>query len=232
MKQKDYKVWLEYSATMGQPRARAISQEKLRFNLEQDRIRRQEATLEQGRFFVKSPLRDWEERLALIAITNCKSKKEWQNEEAKDMCLKATGTMTHKSAGELLDRYRDKIQRIYQTETVYNRQIKRCEEMISTLKRQISELEPTNRKRALRSAQNKLKHWRERLMGLQCQLAGHLHTENRLEQKSMKWLGITEKIKIANIRQEIRQEKLCAGNKYGFNPLGQSRETAEIMFTD
>jgi len=232
MKQYDNEIWSEYTAFMSTEQRYEITPDEIKRNLEQERAKRRETTLGQGKFFVDCPLKEWEQKLSLIAVSNCKSRSEWQNEEALDIRLMATGVMVHKSAEELLQRYRDKIQRIYKTESMYEKQIKTCEVMIDNLKSQIVALEHTERKRALRSAKNKLKHWQERLTGLKINMAHHLSKENRLEYKNMKWLGITEKIKTAAISHEIQEEKRGTGNKYGFNPKAQSRETAEIMFTD
>lgn len=232
MKQQDYELWTEYAATMNRTTCRRITQAELWQNLENARQKRLQDTIDQGKFFVNCPVKAWEQKLALIATTNCKSRQEWQNDDARDMRMLATGVMSHKSAGELLEHYQDKTQSLYHTERLYERQITECQNMITGLKQQIRELEPTNRKRALRSAQNKLNHWQARLAGLQCDLMRHQRKERRIEQKSMKWLGITEKIKTADIAREIKQEKGGIGNKYGFNPKAQSRETAEIMFED
>ncbi len=232
MKQQDYELWAEYSASMAVMPNSFFAQSVLKQNLENERAKRREYTQEQGKFFVNDPLKPYEQNLALIATTNCKSRQGWQNDEADDMRICTTGIMLHKSAEELLEHYRDKIQSIYRTESLYERQIADCKQMIVKLGQQIVDLESTNQQRALQSAKNKLKHWQERLTGLQCGLAHQQNREKRIEQKCMKWLGITEKIKIAETALEIKHEKASLGNKYGFNPKAQSRETAEIMFLD
>lgn len=232
MKQQDYELWAEYSASMAVMPNHSFAPSVLKQNLENERAKRREYTQEQGKFFVNDPLKPYEQNLALIATTNCKSRQGWQNDEADDMRMCATGIMVHKSAEELLEHYRAKIQSIYHTEILYERQIADCKQMIVKLGQQIVALELTNRKRALQSAKNKLKHWKERLTSLQCDLAHQQNREKRIEHKCMKWLGITEKIKIAETALEIKQEKASLGNKYGFNPKAQSRETAEIMFSD
>ncbi len=232
MKQQDYELWTEYSASMAVMPNHSFAPSVLKQNLESERAKRREHTQEQGKFFVNDPLKPYEQNLALIATTNCKSRQDWQNGEADDMRMCATDIMVHKSAEELLERYRVKIQSIYRTESLYERQIADCKQMIVKLGQQIVVLEPTNRKRALHSAKNKLKHWQERLTGLQCDLVHHQNREKHIEQKCMKWLGITEKIKIAETELEIKHEKAGLGNKYGFNPKAQFRETAETMFLD
>lgn len=232
MKQQDYELWTEYSASMAVMPNQSFAPSVLKQNLESERAKRREYTQEQGKFFVNDPLKPYEQNLALIATTNCKSRQDWQNGEADDMRMCATDIMVHKSAEELLEHYRAKIQSIYRTESLYERQIADCKQMIVKLGQQIVVLEPTNRKRALHSAKNKLKHWQERLTGLQCDLVHHQNREKHIEQKCMKWLGITEKIKIAETELEIKHEKASLGNKYGFNPKAQFRETAETMFLD
>ena len=232
MKQQDYELWTEYSASMALMPKSVFTSSVLKQNLENERAKRREYTQEQGKFFVNDLLKPYEQDLALIATTNCKSRRGWQNDEANDMRMCATGIMVHKSAEELLEYYRDRIQSIYHTESLYERQIADCKQMIITLEQQIIDLKSTNRQRALQSAKNKLKHWQERLADLQCNLAYQQNREKRIERKCLKWLGITEKIKIAETACEIKHEKTCLGNKYGFNPKAQSRETAEIMFLD
>ena len=48
----------------------------------------------------------------------------------------------------------------------------------------------------------------------------------------MKWLGVIQKIRIADIAKEIKCERGGNGNKYGFNPNMSSRETATDMFQE
>jgi hypothetical protein len=228
--QNDFELWQEYADMMARPRI--PTPEDLRRNLAADRKRRREKMLDSGRHFDSSPVRDYEQKIAQIADANCKTPTEWRNAEADDMRHSATGVMVHKSAGELLERYRGKIQSVYRTEQWYEQQIGECEARIAELQKQIVELVQTRRRRTLRGAQNKLRHQRARLAGLQCNLMRHWGKERRLEQKSMKYAGIMEKIKTADVARQIRAERGGVGNKYGFNPHAADRETAEIMFTD
>lgn len=55
---------------------------------------------------------------------------------------------------------------------------------------------------------------------------------DRYERLIYKWLGICEIIHQADIAHEIAVERKGMGNKYGFNPNMQSRDTATGVFED
>jgi hypothetical protein len=174
---------------------------------------------------------NYELKIAAIAEANCKSRVEWRKAEADDIRRRATGKMRQKSAGELLEGYREKLQRVYRISGWYDGQIKDCNEQIIELEKQMANVNSGRKRNRIR---NKLKHWRGVLVELQYKLSRQEQREKRYEQLVMKWLGIMEKIKIAETAQEIHLEKsgIDNSNKYGFNPKAQSRETAEIMFRD
>ena len=55
---------------------------------------------------------------------------------------------------------------------------------------------------------------------------------HRLEFLVRKWRSICEAIRVADIKKTIAEERSGHGNKYGFNPNMQSRETATDIFTE
>ena len=239
MTQADYDIWQEYERMRQQeqksqtPTAYDVWQSQAAKTAE-DWEREEEDQRFKNSDFAAPPteLELYERRISEIAAANCKTRKEWQDEEAEDMRPLATGVMTQKSAGELLERYQTKIQGIYRTEKWYEKQVVECDLRIAELEKETENLAQTNRKRALTGARNKLKHWRARRAGLQRDAMRHLGKERRLEKKNMKWRGVMEKIKEADTARAIRDERRGIGNKYGFNPKAKSRATAEIMFHD
>ena len=226
MTQVDFDIWQEYAAMMSP--SRIHTPEELRRNLEKDRHQRRINTTRH----LPTPLEKYELRVAEIAERQCKTPAEWRKDDAEDMRHLASGEMWHKSAGECLERYEMKMQGIYRFWGRYKNQTAACEQMIAELEQLVAELTPTNRKKALQSAQNKLGHWRGRKLDLQRLLVRHRPKERRYERLTMKWRGINEKIKVADIARQIWDERRGIGNKYGFNPKAQDRETAEIMFQD
>lgn len=230
-RQQDNEIWLEYQASFQQQRT--FTPYELAENLRKERDWRKEQTRDAGKFAAYCPLEAYRQKLADIALVNCKSRAEWQNADGISFNLDTSnGVMVHKSACELLERYQNKATSAFHTIQWYAAQIKHCDEEIEKWQKQIAELNHMHRPRAQRSAQNKLKHWRERHLMLEIQMSKAVQKNNFLEQKVMKWMGITEKIKIAAIAREIRKEIDGCGNKYGFNPNMQSRETATDIFSD
>lgn len=181
---------------------------------------------------LNTPLENYELKIAKIAESECKTPAQWQNEEAEDIRINALGDMTHRSAGECLERYQLKIQMAYKNENRIQSEINRYLTIIQEKEKLIAELSPTGYKNRLRSARNKLEHAKGCKVILECELAKQSLKTQRYERLIMKWIGINEKLTFAHIKQEITDEKAGIGNKYGYNPKAQSRETAEIMFQD
>ena len=136
--------------------------------------------------------------------------------------------MQHRQADELVERYKGKALVKYQSESWLCEQIAICDNMISELQK----LPAMTGQSKTKSAQNKLEHWRRRKMGYELSLKEILQKIARLENKAMKWRGIREKIRIAEVAREIAAERSGIGNKYGNNPKMESRETAEGIFQD
>lgn len=199
------------------------TQQTLQENLSKFRQEYRQRTLESGKHFIECRHQDYDRKLAEIALDKCKSKKEWQDMEADDQRTKATGHMTELSAEELMERYIDKTNLSYNAEQWFMEQIKLCEKELAYIAiTNISE----------RKKHNKITHWQERRTGYLVKLHVQIHKTHRLESFALKWCGIYHKIKLANIAKEIAAERKGVGNKYGFNPNMQSRETATGIFED
>lgn len=219
--QKNYEIYAEYCASFISPKI--YTPQELDENLQKHHKQYREKLGDSGRHFVQTPHIDYEKQLIQIALANAKSKQDWQNAEADDMRMQATGQMTHKNASELLDRYLEKIQRSYKAEAWFQNQITICDKKLSEI---IASNIPAHKK------SNKIKHWKSRRTGFVVNLAVQIEKTNRLEFLVTKWRGICEQIRLAEINKEIRQEKQGIGYKYGFNPNMQSRETATDIFND
>ncbi len=219
--QQNQDLYTEYCA-MYSLRTHHTEQE-LANNLQTHRQEYSEKLNDSGRHFVQSPYTDYEKKLIQIALANAKSKQEWQDMEADDMRMKATGFMTHKNASELLDRYANKIQNAYKSEKWFQRQIDICNTKISEI---AASNMPAHKK------ENKITHWKSRRTGFVVSLAVQIEKTNRFEFLATKWRGICEQIRLAAIKREIRLEKQGVGNKYGFNPNMQSREDATGVFNE
>lgn len=181
---------------------------------------------------LNTPLENYEFKIANIAEQDCKTPAQWQNEEAEDIRINALGAMKYRSAGECLELCQDKLQRAYTNEKRVQTEIDKYLAIIQDKEQIIKELSNTGYKNRLRSANNKLEHAKGCIVVLECELSKQEPKTQRYERLIMKWTGINEKLKLAHIKQEIRAEKAGIGNKYGYNPKAQSRETAEIMFQD
>lgn len=173
--------------------------------------------------FLKRFQREYEQKFIQTALNDAKHKKEWQQMEADDIRMRANGIITQLSATELLDRYCNKIQRAYKTEQWFLEQIEICNQKILEL--QNSNLPPQRK-------HNKITHWRERKTGYDVNYCLHIQKMHRLEFLVRKWRSICEAIRLADIKKTIAEERNGYGNKYGFNPKKQSRETATDIFSD
>ena len=168
-------------------------------------------------------LAGYEEKLLQRALQEIKTKKEWQDLEAEDMRPKAIGVRPHTSAFELLDRYKNRIQRTYRVEEWFLKKIAECDKVIAE-----TNTWQTNSKRKA----NKLKHWRDERVKFDKKYWVYVDKSNRYERLIYKWASICEQIKQADIAKEISNEKRGYGNQYGYNPFMQSRETASGIFED
>lgn len=174
-------------------------------------------------FEIVDKLSEYEDKLLKRALEELKSKKEWQDLEADDMRHKATGIMPQMSAFELLERYQNKIQRTYKAENWFKDKIDECDRVIAE-----TNTWKTNNKRKA----NKLKHWRGKRAEFDKKYREYTDESNRYERLIYKWASICEQIKQADIAKEIANEKRGYGNRYGYNPFMQSRETACGIFED
>lgn len=181
---------------------------------------------------LNTPLENHELKIAQIAEQECKTPAQWRNLEACDIRINALGAMVYKNASECLERSQDKIQSAYANEERIQAEINRYRATIQDKETIIEELSNTGFKNRLRSAKNKLNHAKGCIVTLEHELAKQSIKTQRYERLLMKWKGINEKLKLAHIKQTIREEKVGFGNTYGYNPKAQSRETAEIMFHD
>ena len=199
------------------------TQQTLQENLLKFRKEYRQKTLKSGKYFIACRHQDYDRKLTEIALNNCKSKKEWQDMEADDQRTKASGIMTELSAEELMERYADKTNLSYKAEQWFMDQIKLCEKkLIEIASSNIPE----------RKKHNKSTHWQDRRTGYLVNLDVQIHKTHRFEKLALKWCGIYHKIKLANIDKEIAAESAGHGNKYGFNPDMQSRDTATGIFSD
>lgn len=194
--------------------------EELRANTE--RFRREHASHlnSLGRHFIHDPLSEYDKKIAEKALADCKSWAEWKALEADDIRIKTTGIMTTMGVEELLERYKLKIQNAYRAEIWFTTQLSKCQAKLDELRSQPQ----------TKSNRNKIKHWTERKITYELGLASQIDKTNRYESLIMKWLGVIQKIRTADVAKEIKYERRGNGNKYGFNPNMASRETATGMF--
>ncbi len=168
-------------------------------------------------------LKSYNEQLLAKALKELKSKQEWRDLEADDIRHRATGVMPMMCAYDLIDRYKDKIQHAYRAEDWYLKELAVCDEKIASLEA----WQTTDKAKA-----RKLKHWHERMVGLDVKYNLQIRKTHRYEALIKKWRGIAEAIYQADIAREITAERAGHGNKYGFNPNMRSRETATGVYTD
>lgn len=175
-----------------------------------------------GRHFIEDPLSEYDTKITEKALQECKSLPEWKALEANDIRINATGIMKTRSIEELLERYKLKIQHAYRAEIWFTNQLTKCQTKLVELQSQPQ----------TKSTRNKIKHWTERKLVFELGLASQIDKTHRYERMIMKWLGVIQKIRIADIAKEIKCERWGNGNKYGFNPNMSSRETATDMFQE
>lgn len=171
--------------------------------------------------FLKRFQQQYEQKFIQTALNDAKHKKEWQQMEADDIRIRADGKIKQRDAFELLDRYENKIQRCYKTEQWFLEQMEICDQKI---------LELQNSNLPLQRKHNKITHWRERKTGYDVNYYLLIQKMHRLEFLVRKWRSICEAIRVADIKKTIAEERSGHGNKYGFNPNMQSRETATDVY--
>lgn len=226
--QQNQDIWQEYANCMNSVQARQPTPEEIAKTLTKERHERLINTTRH----LNSDLENYGLNIADIAEQECKTPSQWRDEEAEDIRFNALGAMTHKNASELLERYQLKIQMAYNNEKRILEEIHRYEAKIKEYENLVAELSETGYKNRLRSAKNKLEHAKGCKVILENELATQELKTHRYEHLIMKWIGINEELNLAHIKQEINDEKAGIGNKYGYNPKAQSRETAETMFQD
>ena len=168
-------------------------------------------------------LKQYEQRILVHALADLKNRQEWRDLEADDIRHNTTSGMHHMDAISLLERYRAKIQSAYRAEQWYLTQIAECDKRIAEIKT----WQTGNKSKA-----NRLAHWTGRRIMLERGYAAQTIKTNRYERLIYKWLGICDVIRQDDIAKEIAAERKGIGNKYGFNPNMQSRDTADGIFTD
>lgn len=227
-RQQDFDDYMVYCEMMNPPRV--ITQAELSLNLEIARIQRKENTIPHyGGKYAEN-----ESRLDDIALSKCKSKTEYLLEQAEADIKRrpvGIGAMEHKQVDEMALHYRDKATRAQNSELRAQAEVIKCESTIEKLKQIAGQITGT---RAQRRIENQLEHWQARLSDKQDILLKHQRKTAKFDDAAMKWRGIEAKIELGKIIKEIALEKRgnSTANKYGFNPLAQDRETAEIMFQD
>lgn len=174
-------------------------------------------------FKIIDKMEGYEEKLLKRALRELRDKKEWQDLEADDIRVKATGIMTQMSAFALLEHYRDKIQHSYKSEDWFKNKLEECDKVIEAT----STWQYNSKKKA-----NILKHWRSERVRFDLGYYRAINKSNRYERLIRKWESICYQIELADVAKEIEAEKRGIGNKYGFNPFMQSRATATGVFTD
>lgn len=168
-------------------------------------------------------LKQYEHRILTHALSNLKNRQEWQDLEADDIRHNTTPGMHHIDALSLLERYQAKIQAAYRAEQWYLTQIAKCDKRIAEIK---------TWQTGNKSKTNRLNHWTGRRVMLEVGYTTQTNKTDRYERLIYKWLGICEMIHQTDIAREIATERAGIGNKYGFNPNMQSRETATGIFED
>lgn len=183
-----------------------------------------------GRLLACSPvfepidkLKQYEQRILSHALDNLKHRQEWRDLEADDIRHNITPGMYHMDALPLLERYQAKIQSAYRAEQWYLDQIAQCAKRIAEIKTWTT---------SNKSKTNRLNHWTGRRVMLETGYAAQIKKTDRYERLIYKWLGICETLYQADIAKEIAAERVGYGNKYGFNPNMQSRDTAIGIFAD
>lgn len=183
-----------------------------------------------GRILARSPvfepidkLKQYEACILAHALVDLKHRHEWQDLEANDIRHDTKTGILHMDAMSLLERYQAKIQTSYRAEQWYLTRIAECDTHIVEIK---------TWKTQNKSKFNRLNHWIGRRIMLDEKYNTQVKKTNRYERLIYKWLGICEMIHQTDIAREITAERAGHGNKYGFNPNMQSRDTATDIFED
>lgn len=227
--QHNQEMWQEYSEHKSSFCPKIPTPEDMAKTLAQERLERRVNTTRH----LLTPLERYELKIADIAEQICKTPAQWRDEETNDIIrINALGSPKHKSAVERLELSQQKLQSASSNEKRILLEIDKYRAMIHDKEKTIERLSRTGYKNKLRSAKNKLEHAKGCIITLEHELTKQSNKTKRHEYLAMKWLGINEKLKLAHIKQEIRDEKAGIGNTYGYNPNARSRETAEIMFKD
>ncbi len=218
----DFEIYQKYCRDMQQ--MAVPGKQVLKCNLERFRLEHRQKTQENGKHFISCRHKEYDQKLVEVALANCKSKKEWQDMEADYRAVPDWLVVTQISAQESLEMYLDKINRSYKAENWYMQEIEKCEQAIDKINNDnaISE----------KSRNNKLNHWQTRKVNYLIKLHVQVVKTKRLEVLVMKWRGVCEKIRVADIAKEIRLEKQGKGNKYGFNPNMRDRASAIDVFDE
>lgn len=221
-KANDFEMYQEYCHSM--QALRFPTEQVLKDNLERFRQEHRQKTQESGRHFINCRHKEYDQKLAKVALANCKSKKEWQDMEADYRRVPDWLVVTHISAQESLELYIGKINRSYRAENWYMAEIKKCEQAIYEINH--------NTTISQRSKSNRMEHWQTRRANYLIKLHIQVAKTHRLESLVMKWRGVCEKIRLAEIAKEIKAEKRGIGNKYGFNPNMRDRSSATDIFDE
>ena len=228
MRQEDWELWQEYEKMFAS--WEETTPEILRENLDKDRQRRAEKKRHQGRHRVDD-VEKAELELAKRAEAACLSRAGWQALDASEKRgLLCEVWMIHKDASEMLEYYQEKLSTAHNAKKNALKGQDWYEKRQETLKANIALL-PSNGRRRLKKANNKLAWARQKAM-LDCEfaLSKHQRKIEFCESKIIKWLGIVEKIKLAEITKQLQAEKDGrVAPRYGY---GISRGESEFIHED
>lgn len=171
----------------------------------------------------KDTLANYEQRLQERALKELRTAKEWHDLEAEDIRHGTFGAMRHRSAEELLDYHNNKIQQCYKAITWHKNKITECDNKITELNTWTTDC---------KAKENRLNHWRKCRIHFDIAVQKHTDLAHRHERLINKWRSILHQLHEAYIAKEISAEKCGVGNRYGFNPNMQSRDTATGIFTE
>ena len=136
----------------------------------------------------------------------------------------------YKGAEELCERYQKRLYNFQKQEDNLRDKIKNQNDRIIILQKQIKELQKQHFPRKLKRKQNKLNWAKDRLFYLEKYLNDNIEKQKRFEYLCNKWTGIFQKIHLANIKNEIRNERT------GLNPpyygFGDNREATIHIHKD
>lgn len=164
-----------------------------------------------------------------FAYFQCKSKKEWKDNE-NNMTKAKYSSLRYKSIEELKERYADKVARKYEIDLYWEKQIKNYEEKVKRLKVDIIYYEKCGFRKRLRKAKNQLVCANKNLFYFEFCRERNQKKITKYEYLSLKWTGILEKIILSSIFNEIENEKRdLVAPKYGF---GKPREESKFIHED